>query len=103
MISVWLRGVNLGSVLGFLQTSQNELFDRGIVILMEKTPVQTVALKLKPHNSLEYNYVVTLRFVLMKMTKVIKPVHLNGASQYFCPCSVQYILYTGPTHNTARF
>ncbi len=42
-------------------------------VRIEKGSVQTVAIKLEAHNSLEYHYML-LKFVLKEMTKEVKPV-----------------------------
>ncbi len=48
-------------------------------VRIEKGSVQTVAIKLEAHNSLEYNYMLEkLRFVLMEITKVVKPFIRRG-------------------------
>ncbi len=93
VMSFWLkvciyshtRGVKLGLGLGFMQTSQvlphwlNQSFSfwtlsytqRHCHDRIEKGPVQTVAIILEAHNFLEYHYDLTLRFVLIEITKVV--------------------------------
>ncbi len=102
VMSFWLkvciyshtRGVKLGLGLGFMQTSQvlphwlNQSFSfwtlpytqRHCHVRIEKGPVQTVAIILEAHYIiLEFPrislYALTLRIVLIEITKVVKPVH----------------------------
>ncbi len=66
-VPVHTRGVQLGSGLGFLQTSQvlphwlnhhSSYTQRHCHVRIEKGSVQTVAIKLEAHNSREYHYML---------------------------------------------
>ncbi len=114
------RGVKLGLGLGFMQTSQvlphwlNQSFSfwtlsytqRHCHVRIEKSPncCYNIRRTQFPRISL---YALTLRFVLIEITKVVKPVHQKGATQYFwqysvhahiyiytCMCVYMYIIYT---------
>ncbi len=105
VMSFWLkvciyshtRGVKLGLGLGFMQTSQvlphwlNQSFSfwtlpytqRHCHVRIEKgTQFPRISL-----------YALTLRFVLIEITKVVKPVHKKGATQYFWQYSVYIYIY----------
>ncbi len=62
--------------------------------MIENGPVQTVAIKLEAHSSLEYHYMLKHLFVLVEIAKIFKPFIRRG-----WPITFGNIVYPDPQLN----